>query len=207
MFENPRRGRQARNFTTNVAKILDLKSSSAQIFLENWCWVPLITGTLFLKNVLLFLNGFGIRLNGLGYPFQKNCHPFERLGLCVWKKLSSVWTAWAIRSPKKLMSSVWTAWAGRLEKLSSVRTAWAICFKKLLSVRTLGLSVWKRNCQLLEELNLSVQRSILAEFLSQNHFVVATCVKRSVILQVSYTVRYEVCLQTYHEWLWISAPL
>ena len=25
MFENPRRGRQARNFTTDVSKILDLK--------------------------------------------------------------------------------------------------------------------------------------------------------------------------------------
>ena len=32
MFENPRRGRQARNFTTNNPKILDLKSSSKQIF-------------------------------------------------------------------------------------------------------------------------------------------------------------------------------
>ena len=32
MFENPRRGRQARNFTTNAPKILDLKSSSEQIF-------------------------------------------------------------------------------------------------------------------------------------------------------------------------------
>jgi len=32
MFENPRRSRQARNFTTNVPKILDLKSSSEQIF-------------------------------------------------------------------------------------------------------------------------------------------------------------------------------
>ena len=32
MFENPRRGRQARNSTTNVPKILDLKSSSQQIF-------------------------------------------------------------------------------------------------------------------------------------------------------------------------------
>ena len=27
-FENPRRGRQARNVTTNVSKILDLKSSA-----------------------------------------------------------------------------------------------------------------------------------------------------------------------------------
>ena len=35
MFENPRRGRQARNFTTNVPKILDLKSSTEQIFSEN----------------------------------------------------------------------------------------------------------------------------------------------------------------------------
>ena len=32
MFENLRRGRQARNFTTNAPKILDLKSSSEQIF-------------------------------------------------------------------------------------------------------------------------------------------------------------------------------
>ena len=32
MFENPRRGRKARNFTTNVPKILDLKVSSEQIF-------------------------------------------------------------------------------------------------------------------------------------------------------------------------------
>ena len=32
MFENPRRRRQARNFATNVPKILDLKSSSEQIF-------------------------------------------------------------------------------------------------------------------------------------------------------------------------------
>ena len=35
IFENPRRGRQARNFTTNVSKILDLKSSSEQIFFRN----------------------------------------------------------------------------------------------------------------------------------------------------------------------------
>ena len=36
MFENPRRGRQARNFTTNAPKILDLKSSSEQIFSRKW---------------------------------------------------------------------------------------------------------------------------------------------------------------------------
>ena len=41
MFENPRRGRQATKFTTNVPKILDLKSSSEQIFSENCRWVPL----------------------------------------------------------------------------------------------------------------------------------------------------------------------
>ena len=39
-FENPRRGRQARNLTTNVPKILDLKTSE-QIFSKNCRWVPL----------------------------------------------------------------------------------------------------------------------------------------------------------------------
>ena len=42
-LENPRRGRQARNFTTNVPKILDLNSSSEQIFSKNRRWVPLMT--------------------------------------------------------------------------------------------------------------------------------------------------------------------
>ena len=49
MFENPRRGRQAKNFTTNVPKILDLKSSSEQIFSENGRWVAMancLTSTL-----------------------------------------------------------------------------------------------------------------------------------------------------------------
>ena len=41
MFENPRRGRQARNFTTNVPKIVVLKSSSEQIFSKILRWVPL----------------------------------------------------------------------------------------------------------------------------------------------------------------------
>ena len=45
MFENPRRGRQASNFTRNVPKILHLKSSSEQIFSENCRWVPLSSGT------------------------------------------------------------------------------------------------------------------------------------------------------------------
>ena len=40
MFENPRRGRQARNFTTNVPKILDLKSSSEQIFFRKLSFGP-----------------------------------------------------------------------------------------------------------------------------------------------------------------------
>ena len=41
MFENPRRGRQARIFRKNVPKILDLKSAFELIFSENCRWVPL----------------------------------------------------------------------------------------------------------------------------------------------------------------------
>ena len=40
VFENPRRGRQARNFTTNVPNFFDLKSSSEQIFSENDAGCP-----------------------------------------------------------------------------------------------------------------------------------------------------------------------
>ena len=54
---------------------------------------------------LPFSNGFGIRLHGSGYPFKKNCHPFERLGPSVSKKLSSVRTAWAIRLKKVVIRS------------------------------------------------------------------------------------------------------
>ena len=77
---------------------------------------------------LPFSNGFGIRLNGSGYPFKNNCHPFERLGLSVREKLSSVRTAWDIRLKKLL--SVRTARATRSEKnLSTVRATEAICSK------------------------------------------------------------------------------
>ena len=41
-FENPRRGMQARNLTTNVQKILDLKLSSEQVVSKNCRWVPLM---------------------------------------------------------------------------------------------------------------------------------------------------------------------
>ena len=157
MFENPRRGRQARNFTTNVPKILDLKSSSEQIFLENWHWVPLITSTLCVKNVLPFLNGFGIRLNGSGYPFKKNFHPFERLGLSVRKKLSSVWTACSIRSKKNchLLERLGPSVGKNCHLLEWLGISVS---KNCYPFGWLGLSIRKRNCRLLEELNLSVQR-------------------------------------------------
>ena len=41
MSNYTRRGRQARNLTTNVPKIIDLKSSSEQIFSKNCRWMPL----------------------------------------------------------------------------------------------------------------------------------------------------------------------
>ena len=50
-FENPGRGMQARNLTTNVSKILDLKSSSEQIFSKNCRWVPLMKRIA--KNIIL----------------------------------------------------------------------------------------------------------------------------------------------------------
>ena len=70
MFENPRRGRQARNFTTNVPKILDLKSSSEQIFSENCRWVPLRTDMSVRKSCLLTVQDCGERLHQIGWVPQ-----------------------------------------------------------------------------------------------------------------------------------------
>ena len=74
MFENPRRGRQARNFTTNVPKILDLKSSSEQIFSKNCRWVRL----LFIFNgrgILHYFNIskiFPVSVSKIQYNFHQN---------------------------------------------------------------------------------------------------------------------------------------
>ena len=85
MSENPRRGRQARNFTTNVPKILDLKSSSEQIFfrklslgapvcMENHANVTGWQKLSFLKQMLLTFGGrynryfWDIRLKILKLP-------------------------------------------------------------------------------------------------------------------------------------------
>ena len=41
---------------------------------------------------------FRIGSNGSGYPFKKNCHLFEQLGLYDRRKLSLVWTACSMHS-------------------------------------------------------------------------------------------------------------
>ena len=62
-----------------------------------------------------------IRSNDLGYLFGKSCHPFERLRVSVWKKLSSAQTAWAIRLKKVVIRSK--------KNLLTVRATEAICSK------------------------------------------------------------------------------
>ena len=119
MFENPKRGRQARNFTTNVPKILDLKSSSENRYfwkIDIGCpWSPALYAWKmfchFWTDLVSVWMARGIRskkifihLNGLGYLFGKNCRPFQQLVLSVPKRMSSVWTAWAVCLEKIVMA-------------------------------------------------------------------------------------------------------
>ena len=67
-FENPRRGRLARDFTTNVPKILDLKSSSEQIFSENCRWVPL-----YHINIFTFCDMLGLFSSAISIESCKHC--------------------------------------------------------------------------------------------------------------------------------------
>ena len=64
--------------------------------------------------------------NDLGYLFGKNCHLFERLGLSIWKKLSSVQMAWDIHF-KKLLSVLMARAIRSKKNLSTVRATEAIC--------------------------------------------------------------------------------
>ena len=66
-FKNPRKGRQARNLTTHVSKILDVKSSSEQIFSKNCRWVPLTNDVLSATDIR-FYSSLGVQ-NFL-YPTQ-----------------------------------------------------------------------------------------------------------------------------------------
>ena len=63
MFENPRRGKQARNFTTNAPKILDLKSSSEQIFsLKLPLGAPDSSGAEFISTISKFMKTMNLSL-------------------------------------------------------------------------------------------------------------------------------------------------
>ena len=92
MFENPRRGRKARNFTTNVPKILDLKTSSEQIFSENWRWVPLTYLRIFFWNLFMSLDFVNQHVFLVYIETAQNSHEecneytdllFWRLSLCL----------------------------------------------------------------------------------------------------------------------------
>ena len=89
MFENPKRGRQARDFTTNVPKILDLKSSSEQIFSGKLTFPRSLT-VLFATAFLLFLNlnnRFRRRItsddNESGYTRMSYCQPSYKLRFLI----------------------------------------------------------------------------------------------------------------------------
>ena len=100
MFENLRRGRQSRNFTINAPKILDLKSSSEQIFSENWRWVPLIVCLVFqsvlVSHGLVYI--FALELKGKPfvssriYPISQCLISWTLVGIISFAKLLRVFT-------------------------------------------------------------------------------------------------------------------
>ena len=159
MFENPRRGRQAGNFATNVPKILDLKSSSANRYfwkIDIGCpWLPALYPWKmfchFWTDMVSVWMARGIRskkifihLNGLGYLFAgKNCRPFEQLVLSVPKKNVIRLNGLGCLFGKNCHL---LEWLGISVSKNCYPFGW------------LGLSIRKRNCRPLEELNLSVQR-------------------------------------------------
>ena len=87
-MENPRRGRQARNFGKNVPKIVDLKSSSEQIFSKNCRWVPL---NLFCKLVLHVIIIFFYCYKNIISTFSSCPFTISHLGLWGKKNMPTPW--------------------------------------------------------------------------------------------------------------------
>ena len=91
MFENPRRDTQARNFGKNVPKIVDLKSSSEQIFSENCRWVPLICLRVLRESNKSWFDSYSVRNSVLiiSHITFRDCrvHMFSdnlSLNSCIW---------------------------------------------------------------------------------------------------------------------------
>ena len=93
MFENLRRGRQARNFTTNAPKILDLKSSSEQIFSRK---LPLGA-----PDANISLGSFHI--------YGSVCHGCEDVPW-TWITLSTLSNIWKIRGWKRIKFLIHKSW-------------------------------------------------------------------------------------------------
>ena len=95
LFENPRRGMQARNFTKNVPKILNLKSSSEQIFFrklslgapEPWPFEPVKVKFCFLRGSLRQIDSSGKRNRQLALELQ-NSHVCEKRSKSDKKEIS-----------------------------------------------------------------------------------------------------------------------
>ena len=98
MFENPRGGRQARNFTTNVPKMLDLKSSSEQIFSENCRWMPLIclsvpcllTKPYFRSNFWRFVLVIMFALQQFSNLFKQSDNQIKKIKISFLRKIFSI---------------------------------------------------------------------------------------------------------------------
>ena len=77
---NRRRLHAGKNPWRNVPKILDLKSSSEQIFSENCRWVPLVLGHAFINSKLDFCNSL---LHGLPKNEFNKLQSIQNAEACV----------------------------------------------------------------------------------------------------------------------------
>ena len=146
MFENPRRGRTARNFTTNVPKILDLKSSSEQIFSEIWRWVPLHKDYLSTIQLDLTLKFFSRAARVISTRRFKSWFLFNSSVVSPWIK-TIVW----VKSPK----------VAKTEKVP--------CFF-LYSARSISRTVWIGWREIMMNVWLrSYQKHMRKGFLSCRH--------------------------------------
>ena len=144
MFKNPRRGRQARNFTTKIPKILDLKSSSEQIFSKNGRWVPL--SWVLLLPWIITGKKFYVFISKYGYKMERKV-----LGTCKVLRLlalkQNIFIPDVFSKKIKTCRQVWYLTDKTCRYLTSWKTMSALSIKQSNS----ELSIWPVNHAIFQE--------------------------------------------------------
>ena len=146
MFQNPRRGMQPRNFTTNVSKILDLKSPSEDIFRKLTLGAPEIICAWLWDSIGLKITDSRSPVMMTGqilFSPDKQCYRAKRIKRQLYGKYYKMFASKNDRQDESLTGRYFEPWIVNLFTESRNVLPWVpedIFFLSILMVRGVSVS-------------------------------------------------------------------